>query len=540
MRTQILLYAFLILGIFISSCADTIVEEDSETATINKIINGNNEGQELATVAIGTSNSFFCTGTLIAKNVVLSAGHCVGEYDNQTGESYTSQLGQLYVFVVENGQIKEQANVIDIIMHPGWDGDNLDDGVDLSLFYLDRNLSPAPIALDSTPPEQRINSVGKAVGYGLTNGLDRNSNANQEKMSVKLRIDAVGAGGRLISLSSTDATFRGTCNGDSGGPYFTQTAIGQVLTGVTSFGDRDCQETSFNVSVYYHSGWIRQNLNGAVNGNRILPIPSCDRLYSCLYQCSDSNCANECEQKSYPIAISEFNAYVNCADQNGCSPFNLECSRNHCQRELQACATKDDDLPADITQTTNSTPINTEPSNAGATTVASDFLNCGGLYECLSACDPNNQSCIDQCVQSSSEYDVSLINVMLQCFNNNQCQDTYCVNTYCTNEVINCFGYAAFEDTTSNQNNNQNNNQNYSEQTEMQSTTNFTCADLYNCLSWCDPSDQQCINDCSNQASYETMQNLNEVYNCINIYGCTTESCVQENCSYEIDQCNLR
>jgi hypothetical protein len=533
----------LFVSLVFSACAQTVVEEDSKKATINKIINGSAEGQEQATVALGDGSSFFCTGTLIRKNVVLSAGHCVATYDDETGEE--EEQKDIYVYVVENGRVKEEAKVIDRIMHPGWNGNNLRDGVDLSLLYLDRNLSPSPIPIDSVPPEQRINEIGKAVGYGLTDGFNQASNQSQEKVSVRLKIESTEAGGRLISLVSPDETFRGTCNGDSGGPFFIQTALGKVLTGVTSFGDRKCIQSSLDVSVYYHSAWINQNLSNPVNGNRKLPLTACNRLYNCMYGCNGIECENQCRQRAFPIAISEFDAYVSCAQNAQCSPYDLQCASASCQSQINACGTPDDDLADQLAQSSNNLNQENAWSNnpAASSSASGEVLNCAALYGCTSNC--SDDRCLNECASQSSEFEINLYNQMLYCFNDYQCQDYECVSQNCENVVINCFGYqpftsdaqamqnanpSAYQETNQEANQEANQNQNYGNENAL------TCVQLDACVTECNY-DQNCIWHCGDQANLEALNQLNALYACINSSNCSTNECVENICAYEIEQC---
>jgi hypothetical protein len=258
--------------------------------------------------------------------------------------SYWRTLGTLQVYVVRDGRIVETANVVDSIMHPEWDGEDVLAGADLGLLYLNKKLTiPTPMKLDTVVPSQRIGSVGKAIGYGLTNGLDPNSNPNQQKRSVNLRVQAVTQDQRIMEIKSPDQVNRGTCNGDSGGPFIMNAADNtKVISSVTSFGPVNCNGSSYNVSIQPHRAWIISNIPAAVNGNRKLPLPSCFRLKLCLSDCgANATCQQSCSTQASQIAQLEYQALQACAQQNQCQ--DQSCLDTLCESQMNACYTKEDE-----------------------------------------------------------------------------------------------------------------------------------------------------------------------------------------------------
>jgi V8-like Glu-specific endopeptidase len=460
------------------SCAETTPYANEKIEiSIDKIINGAKEAGESATVAIANQDGFFfCTGTLIAPNVVLTAGHCSASYDESSGQSYYTSPAQ--VFVVSNGNIIEVAKVTDYLMHPSWTGANLLDGVDLSLLYLDRNLRPTPIPLDNVRPSQRVNTVGKSVGYGLTNGRDQNSNSNSYKMSVRLKVAAVEADEHLLSLVSPDQSFRGTCNGDSGGPFFIQTALGAVLAGVTSYGDQYCEQDSYNVAVYPHIEWINQNLKSPIYGNKVLPkdsadqLPkpdpnqpnpnqpdpnqpnegvSCSDLYDCVEACQDNACINRCSDQASEQTINTINELYTCFGSVNCAT--LECLDQKCNDQVMACfghllsdaPPADNNNQAPPADNNNQAPPadnnNQAPpadnNNQAPPMQGQEIFSCTLLYECVNVC--SNQSCVSTCADQSNNQVIELLNALYRCIDQNGCTTSACVNQHCADEVAVCF-----------------------------------------------------------------------------------------------------
>lgn len=163
-----------VLLILFSSCADMEGTKEFDASTVSKIINGYEENGELATVAL-VLNDFgpFCTGTLIAPKIVLTAAHCISTM-SQDALNIIPMLPD-EVQVIQGTTKHESARVAGAIFHPDWNHDNLSHGVDIGLVYLKSPLSPAPIPLDETPHDQRLWQEGKIVGFGMTEGLNLNS-----------------------------------------------------------------------------------------------------------------------------------------------------------------------------------------------------------------------------------------------------------------------------------------------------------------------------------------------------------------------------
>jgi MYXO-CTERM domain-containing protein len=207
------------------------------------IINGyqdsskDNDAVVLIVDNVGGGYAEMCTGALIAKNIVLTARHCV----SNTTEDYVDCQNDV------SGD-KEPSK---LAVYRGWDGFNylssgkqiIHDhnsslcGHDLALIVLQSNdvtnikdppLVPLKVRVNHGP---EVNELFTAVGYGLTNPSDYNSAGH------RYRRDNVRVLG--FEYGTGDVDFVGTqsiCQGDSGGPAIS--AQGAVM-GVTSRG-LDC------------------------------------------------------------------------------------------------------------------------------------------------------------------------------------------------------------------------------------------------------------------------------------------------------------
>ncbi|MDB4936731.1 MAG: hypothetical protein JWP87_3703 [Labilithrix sp.] len=242
MTPRVLLPLCLLLG----ACAVAPAAE-GEGSTQSLIVNGKpSTSTQDATVllTIGTDGAF-CTGALIAPNLVLTARHCVQQVDD-AGECapYTTRIAPSTITVAlgaaptaETIAARGKATFVD-------SGSDMC-GHDVALLQLDRAIEGAklaPVRLDKVKAGERTT----AVGYG-DNGFGTPTNGRYQRTSLK--IDAVGPISHTYTTKSNEeirftvhagelATGESTCFGDSGGPLFD--ADGNVI-GLTSRGlDEKC------------------------------------------------------------------------------------------------------------------------------------------------------------------------------------------------------------------------------------------------------------------------------------------------------------
>jgi secreted trypsin-like serine protease len=179
-------------------------------------------------VAVVVAPKALCTGTLIAPDVVLTAGHCIETHPFEViiGTTDFSQPGG------------EKIQVAQAIAYPNWKRE-FDVGV-LVLAHASK-AQPRALASACAVRDHLVDGASvHVVGFGLTtaNGMGENSALHEADLPVTdsacTRVDAcnpeIAPGGELA------AGGRGTdsCFGDSGGPVFLATASGPVLLGVVS------------------------------------------------------------------------------------------------------------------------------------------------------------------------------------------------------------------------------------------------------------------------------------------------------------------
>ncbi|MEJ7600468.1 MAG: trypsin-like serine protease [Kofleriaceae bacterium] len=171
-----------------------------------------------------------CSGTLIAPDVVLTAGHCIA-------------AGPVEVLVDSVDYTKPGGDRIAVKWsraYPDWEH-----RYDIGVIMLEHVARPKPRMLASACTVREHLVAGaevRAVGFGLASesGTDANTRLREALLPVidpTCTLDAACEGsiaphGEFIAGGNgTD-----TCFGDSGGPVFLETPEGPVLAGVTSRG----------------------------------------------------------------------------------------------------------------------------------------------------------------------------------------------------------------------------------------------------------------------------------------------------------------
>ena len=167
-----------------------------------------------------------CTGALIAPDVVLTAGHCIGIHPVEV-------VANTIDFGMPGG---EAVRVKSATAYPDWQNK-----YDVGVLVLDHPLAVKPRLVASAC--KLAGAQVRVVGFGLTakNGMGSNSRLHEAMLPV---IDAActkdpGCAPAVSPDGEFTAGGRGTdsCFGDSGGPLYLDTPKGAALIGVVSRGE---------------------------------------------------------------------------------------------------------------------------------------------------------------------------------------------------------------------------------------------------------------------------------------------------------------
>jgi secreted trypsin-like serine protease len=197
-----------------------------------------------AVAEVTIAKSFLCTGTLIAPDWVLTAGHC-GSITGGAGVASPAAWPAAAIDVRIGGATSgsgEAAAVSQVVVPPEYLATS---GHDVSLLHLSKSSTKAPVKVagDAEGALWAPSTLESIVGWGTTSEGGDLPNTLQEAQ-VPITTDSYCAG----AYSDFDATTMvcagypqggvDTCQGDSGGPMFGRTAAGALkVVGATSYGE---------------------------------------------------------------------------------------------------------------------------------------------------------------------------------------------------------------------------------------------------------------------------------------------------------------
>jgi len=166
----------------------------------------------------------FCSGTLIAPRVVLTAAHCFGRFEPHELE---------VLFGADITSPDEIVAVVDGFVHPDYVhlSDTPETSNDVALLVLKRTPEVSPATLPEPAFAELVASASlRVVGFGSTGP----GSPLGQRAAGTATIDSVES----LAIWTDDTGV--PCGGDSGGSMFIDTVDGEQIAGVTKGSAGDC------------------------------------------------------------------------------------------------------------------------------------------------------------------------------------------------------------------------------------------------------------------------------------------------------------
>jgi len=123
---------------------------------------------------------------------------------------------------------------------------------------------------------------------------------------------------------------------------------------------------------------------------------------------------------------------------------------------------------------------------------AAEALTCSGINDCMAACNPDDNPCLQDCMNQGSTDAQNQLNALIQCLINNGGQQ--CTDAQCQNDIIMEFCMAEY--------------------TACFPGGDMTCSEMFDCMETCGQ-DQDCLQECYNNSTIEAQGQYQAIASCV-------------------------
>ena len=294
MRHRLLVLA----SLFSLACSAEEEGDDLDFRIINGQAASSSVPEYAATVGLKfkVAGNFFsatpgCSGTLVADDVVVTAGHCMVNFKGANASP--KKASEVLVWFGQNSDTGTNATVSEVRIHPSFNPFTLANDIALVRLTNPTTVEPIPhlpASLGIDQDDVAASTVLDFVGFGYSNLAKTNIGV---KLHNTLPIEGLGCPQSLFpecpanaptttqfSYSQVDGnTVEGPCNGDSGGPAFVDRSGSTYLAGITSYGDGPCTDYGVSTTVSAFEAFIDAFIDDG-------GAPDCSANGSCNAECA--------------------------------------------------------------------------------------------------------------------------------------------------------------------------------------------------------------------------------------------------------------
>lgn len=201
------------------------------------------------TVMIVSTRGSFCSGAVIARDLVLTAGHCVQPAAN-------------YAITIREAGTQNLIEVARTVLHPRFDPALFaarKPSPDLAILKLAKPL-PANFRvahLETEPTKPQPGERYTLAGFGVSSESDGSSVGRVRSITLPVVGNTIDSTGIIMTrLSAKSGKPAGACIGDSGGPVFRNDRLAAIIAWSTGIGDRECGNVTGATLVAQQFKWI--------------------------------------------------------------------------------------------------------------------------------------------------------------------------------------------------------------------------------------------------------------------------------------------
>lgn len=253
----------------------------------------------------------FCTGTLIADDVVLTAAHCLDTAKGGKPSFQTMSPSALAIYVGDDPSqdlLQHLYLVSETLINPGYDRFRIRN--DIALVRLSSPITEPVTPIQPLPPSEGFSAADAGMTVNFAGFGEIESGDWGVKLQVDLPIAGVGCSvsgcpdaGDAATQVSYHQSFGGPCFGDSGGPFFVYRTSGTYVGGITSYGDSYCTIYGVSTRVDAFATMIADFVGSGGPGDTDPPAGDCgDGVCgvgeSCDGRGGTTACSSDCDGKT--------------------------------------------------------------------------------------------------------------------------------------------------------------------------------------------------------------------------------------------------